>query len=118
MCRSAGAERLAIPLAEVSRLEEIHASRVERMGPQEVIQHNEEIVPLVRLSRLLGGELGAGARAEAPGEIGGELDRLQLVIHRVDGRPAGSSSTSSSTSSRAGRRSSAPRLARGCSARW
>ncbi|NVB43844.1 chemotaxis protein CheW [Pseudenhygromyxa sp. WMMC2535] len=67
LCRSAGAERLAIPLAEVSRLEEIHASRVERMGPQEVIQHNEEIVPLVRLSRLLEE---SSARGRAPRRLG------------------------------------------------
>jgi two-component system chemotaxis sensor kinase CheA len=44
---------MAIPLALVSRLEEFPRSAVERVGPQQVVQYREEILPLVPVSRLL-----------------------------------------------------------------
>ncbi|MCA9630630.1 MAG: chemotaxis protein CheW [Myxococcales bacterium] len=55
LCRSAE-ERIAIPLNLVTRLEEIDARAVERAAGNEVVQYHGEIMPLVRLSRLLGQE--------------------------------------------------------------
>ena len=46
--------RVAIPLAAVTRLEHIDGERVERVGGREVIQYRGQILPIVRLDRLLG----------------------------------------------------------------
>ena len=45
----AGGRRLAVPLAEVSRLEEVRASDVERASGLDVIRHRGRLLPLVRL---------------------------------------------------------------------
>jgi len=42
--------RAALPLSQVSRLEEIHAARVERAGDREVVQYRDRLMPLIRLS--------------------------------------------------------------------
>jgi two-component system chemotaxis sensor kinase CheA len=72
VCQQGGG-RLAIPLAQVARLEELAAARVERAGGTEVVQYRGQILPLVRLASLLrerrerprDGDAGAGAAAEA-----------------------------------------------------
>jgi two-component system chemotaxis sensor kinase CheA len=46
--------RMAIPLSLVSRLEEFPRSIVERTGAGEVVQYRGDIMPLIRLSSLLG----------------------------------------------------------------
>lgn len=46
--------RVAIPLSMVSRLEEFPAANVEQAGDMEVVQYRGAILPLVRLSTLLG----------------------------------------------------------------
>jgi two-component system chemotaxis sensor kinase CheA len=45
--------RMAIPLSLVDRLEEFPRSAVERVGPQEVVQYRNEILPLIPVSRAL-----------------------------------------------------------------
>ena len=45
--------RIAMPLDDVERLEEIPAAMIERTGSQEVTQYRGGILPLVRLSRVL-----------------------------------------------------------------
>jgi two-component system chemotaxis sensor kinase CheA len=50
---TANGGRMAIPLSLVSRLEEFPRSAVERVGPQQVIQYRDEILPLVPVSQLL-----------------------------------------------------------------
>jgi two-component system, chemotaxis family, sensor kinase CheA len=49
-----GDRRVAIPLDTVTRLEEFDLDRIERVGSREVVQYREQILPLVRLSYLLG----------------------------------------------------------------
>ena len=49
-----GGRRVAIPLSAVTRLEHIARDRVELVGGREVIQYRDDILPLVRLDRLLG----------------------------------------------------------------
>ncbi len=49
-----GGRRVALPLSAVTRLEHIPRDRVELVGGREVIQYREDILPLVRLDRLLG----------------------------------------------------------------
>ncbi len=59
--------RAAIPLEMVTRLEEIAATSIEHVGGREVVQYRGHIMPLIRLSTLLGaygegGEPGAGVQ--------------------------------------------------------
>jgi two-component system chemotaxis sensor kinase CheA len=49
-----GERRVAIPLDTVTRLEEFAVDRIERVGTREVVQYRDQILPLVRLSYLLG----------------------------------------------------------------
>jgi two-component system chemotaxis sensor kinase CheA len=49
-----GERRVAIPLDSVTRLEEFPLDRVERAVGRDVVQYRGEILPLVRLSSLLG----------------------------------------------------------------
>lgn len=52
---SAGdARRLALPLSQVARLEEIACRRIEWAGPQPVVQYRQQIMPLVLLSGHFG----------------------------------------------------------------
>lgn len=71
--------RVAVPLAEVARLEEIKLDDIERSGHQEVVQYRDEILPLVRLGSAMG-----YPEAE-PREDGG----LDVVVHRRGQRTVG-----------------------------
>jgi two-component system chemotaxis sensor kinase CheA len=46
--------RVAFPLAEVTRIEEIPASNIERSSSREVLQYRGRIMPLVRIGDCLG----------------------------------------------------------------
>jgi two-component system chemotaxis sensor kinase CheA len=73
-----GSRRAAIPLSMVTRLEEIDAASIERVGGREVVQYRGHIMPLVRLASLLGayGESEAG-------------DRVQMVVYTQGERSVG-----------------------------
>jgi len=49
-----GERRVAIPLDAVTRLEEFPRDRIEHAGSREVVQYRGQILPLLRLSQLLG----------------------------------------------------------------
>ena len=66
----AAGRRAALPLGEVSRLEEFAATAVERSGDTEVVQYREGILPLVRLAPAIG--LPEDHRERA---------RLSVVVH-------------------------------------
>jgi two-component system, chemotaxis family, sensor kinase CheA len=70
--------RCAIPLAMVTRLEEIPAGSIERVGGREVVQYRGHIMPLLRLAGLLG--------AYADGEAS---NRVQLVVYTRGERSVG-----------------------------
>jgi two-component system, chemotaxis family, sensor kinase CheA len=69
-----GERRIAIPLDMVTRLEEFSADRVERVGSREVVQYREQILPLVRLSYLLG----------VPTEV--DETAIPVVVYTENGR--------------------------------
>jgi len=73
-----GDRRLAIPLDHVARLEELPRDSVELSAHQEVVQYRGEILPIVRLSGVLG--IPAGADDARP---------LQVVVHNEGGRRVG-----------------------------
>ncbi len=49
-----GGRRAALPLREVSRLEEFSTDRIERSGNAEAVQYRDGILPLVRLASAIG----------------------------------------------------------------
>jgi two-component system chemotaxis sensor kinase CheA len=75
----AGDRRAAIPLEMVTRLEEIQAKSIERVGGREVVQYRGHIMPLVRLSTLLG----------AYGDSGSEGTGVQMVVYTRGERSVG-----------------------------
>ncbi|MEV6344485.1 chemotaxis protein CheW [Actinoplanes sp. NPDC051851] len=70
-----GERRVAIPLDTVTRLEEFPRDRLEHAGSREVVQYRGQILPLVRLSHLL------GAYGE---ELEG--DTVSVVVYSEGGR--------------------------------
>jgi two-component system chemotaxis sensor kinase CheA len=72
-----GGRRVAMPLASVTRLEQVARDAVELVGGREVVQYRGSILPLVRLDRLLG-----AGRLEGDGP-------LQVVVHTRGGRSVG-----------------------------
>jgi two-component system, chemotaxis family, sensor kinase CheA len=69
--------RMAIPLSLVARLEEFPLATVERTSGQEVVQYRGQIMPLIRLSSILGG------MPES------EQDPMQVVVYSDQGRSVG-----------------------------
>lgn len=72
--------RLAIPLSLVARLEEFPASVLERSGSQEVVQYRGCIMPLYRLSEVLGLPAAFGAGTDDP---------LQVIVYAESERSVG-----------------------------
>jgi len=74
--------RMAIPLSLVARLEEFPSSAIEMAGPQEVMQYRGQIMPLIRLSRVI-----AGVSRETPTPAPGT--QLQVVVYSEAGHSVG-----------------------------
>ena len=72
--------RAALPLAAVSRLEELPTATVERAGPADVVQYRDGILPLLHLAPLIG--------LEDAGPAGRE-DVLSVVVHDSWSGPVG-----------------------------
>ena len=79
ICRQSKDVRIGIPLSLVARLEQFVLSAVERSGASEVVQYRGEIMPLVRLSRMLGGT-GAGDKGK---------ETIDVVVYRDQGKSVG-----------------------------
>ena len=67
------------PLSLVARLEEFKLADVERTGEVEVVQYRNQIMPLMRLSKLL--DFGEQVTDEVP--------TLQVVVYTENGRSVG-----------------------------
>jgi two-component system chemotaxis sensor kinase CheA len=87
--------QMAIPLSLVDRLEEFPRSALERVGPFEVVQYRNEILPLMPISRLLrqrqpakNGRAGS-RRREKPLKEGKESDPVQVVVYAGKGQRVG-----------------------------
>ncbi len=70
-----GGRRVAIPLSTVTRLEQIRAAAVERVGSREVVQYRGAILPIVRLDQHLGAVPHPG-----PGD-GPAADTLEVIVY-------------------------------------
>jgi len=96
----AGAERMAMPLDLVARLEEFPQSSIERSGAQDVVQYRNEIMPLISLSQFFSDTAAPAADprqvvvfAEAGRSVGLVVDRIldivqeHVVVQRKSTRP-------------------------------
>ena len=72
-----GPERVAFPLANVARLEEIDRDAIERSGGRDVVQYRGTLLPIVALAALIGGD---------GGEVG---DLLPVIVHDWRGHQVG-----------------------------
>ena len=59
-----GDRRLGVPLSMVTRLEEISLDRVEHVGQREVVQYRGQLLPLGRLTTMLGAQAVADASSQ------------------------------------------------------
>lgn len=79
--------RMAIPLSQVARLEEFPRSAIEHVGPQDVIQYRNEILPLLDVSYMLGTRRGKPARQGADTVqvvvYAGKKQRIGLVVDQI-----------------------------------
>jgi two-component system chemotaxis sensor kinase CheA len=102
LCAARSGGRLAIPLAQVSRLEEFPRRAVERVGRQEVIQYRGEILPLIDVSKALAGPRSPARDRSAPrrpprhpaepppnGAVEANGERIQVVVHTGSERQVG-----------------------------
>ncbi len=77
--------RMAIPLSQVVRLEEMEAAKVEAAGEVEVVQYRGEILPLVRVFQVLPER----RRNPRNPDAGVAPDVLPVVVHSHNGRHVG-----------------------------
>jgi two-component system chemotaxis sensor kinase CheA len=87
--------RMAIPLALVDRLEEFPRSALERVGPFEVVQYRDEILPLVHVSQVLrqrrpakNGRPGTRRRTKSVPKANAN-DPVQVVVYAGKGQRVG-----------------------------
>jgi two-component system, chemotaxis family, sensor kinase CheA len=78
--RAAGLKRAAVPLAEVSRLEEFARSSIEFAAGRPVIQYRGEILPLLSLGQVLGHQ---------SIETAFRKDPVLVIVFRAGDRPVG-----------------------------
>lgn len=83
-----GGSRAALPLREVSRLEEFSIDRIERSGAAEAVQYRDGILPLVRLAGAIGlrepvredGQVSVVVHESGASRIGIVIDRVLDVV--------------------------------------
>src|SRR5262249_55020150 len=87
--------RMALPLSLIDRLEEFPRSAIEHVGPFEVVQYRNEILPLMSVSRLLRERSSTSDGRSASRRRAGESPRahegdiVQVVVCSVSGRRIG-----------------------------
>lgn len=86
---AAGGGRMAVPLGQVARLEEVPRSAVERVGGAEVIQYRGEVLPLIRVGRVLRRAAGANGRPRKKARPASADGKLQVVVCAGPGRRVG-----------------------------
>ena len=78
LVRLGSERRMAIPLGDVTRLEEFRVSSVEHAGRREAVQYRGQILPLIRLSDVF------GAMSMPDSD-----DTMHVVVHTIRGKTIG-----------------------------
>jgi two-component system chemotaxis sensor kinase CheA len=82
--RSGDADRLAVPLSAVNRLEEFPRNSIERSAGRLVVQYRNQILPLVPLADYLSG----GSSFSGVG-VGQESEQVQVIVFQHEGKRIG-----------------------------
>ncbi len=77
--------RMAVPLADVSRLEEFKAADIEQAGALQVIQYRGDIMPLVEVASIVPSH---SAEYNANGDDSAK-EIVQAIVHTSNGRTVG-----------------------------
>ncbi|HLX37434.1 MAG TPA: chemotaxis protein CheW, partial [Candidatus Binataceae bacterium] len=85
LCRAGSSERIAVPLALVSRLEEFKQSQIEHAAGCKVVRYRGQILPLVDLASLLGSGSGDEGRDPLPVVVfdDGHHHRVGVVVDQI-----------------------------------
>ncbi len=78
-----GDRRLGVPLSMVTRLEEISLDRVEHVGQREVVQYRGQLLPLGRLSTMLGEQSVSDAGSQL------KVSQLKVIVYTQGRRSVG-----------------------------
>jgi two-component system, chemotaxis family, sensor kinase CheA len=95
LCATRDNGRMAIPLAQVARLEEFPRSALERAGTQDVVQYRDEILPLIHVAKVLRRKVAKNGRAGARKSNGHSheksenADTVEVVVYAGKGRRVG-----------------------------
>ena len=76
---AAGERRLAVPLAQVARLEEFPRSALGKIGNQDVVLYRRDLLPLIHVAEVL----------QLPDDAESAEATLQVVVHTWEGRRVG-----------------------------
>ena len=94
LCRAGNFERLAIPLAQVARLEAVPAANVERAAGRTAVQYRQRILPLLDVAEMLGGSATTNAETlqvavcrSRTSEFGLVVDEISDIIDESIGNP-------------------------------
>jgi len=82
--RSGDADRLAVPLSAVNRLEEFPRNSIERSAGRLVVQYRNQILPLVPLADHLSG----GGSFSGVG-VGQDSEQVQVIVFQHEGKRIG-----------------------------
>ena len=80
LCKVGKEGRMAMPLSTVARLEEFPISAFERVGNLEVVQYHNQILPIIRVFRVLYPGLAEAKSGQKS---------VQVVVYSQDGRSLG-----------------------------
>ena len=85
LCRAGSSERIAVPLALVSRLEEFKQAQIEHAAGCKVVRYRDQILPLVDLASLLGSGLSDEQRDPLPVVVfdDGRHHRVGVVVDQI-----------------------------------
>jgi len=83
LCAGNGGARLAIPLSQITRLEQFARASLERLGGRDVVQYFGGILPLADIASLMSG----------PGDLrramSTDAEVLHTLVHTTNGRQVG-----------------------------
>jgi len=78
-----GEERFAIPMALVERIENLKCEEIEKSGDREVLQYRGEIIPVVRLSNVLGIKAAEAGATEKCLIISDQGRRISIQVDKI-----------------------------------
>ena len=90
LMRNPDGGRMAVPLSEVTRLEEVQKTSIERVGSDQVVRYRGQIMPLIDVFASMPERRSPERRAAAPvSQEAEESNVIQVVVCTKDGKAMG-----------------------------